>query len=233
MDNRESRERGSPGEMPPDAEAIRRSWQDSLQDYVDGTLDEKKALRLHLDAQRIEALQRDLDEMRELFSALDRTPRAEPGADFDQAVLEGLPYEFYASAPRRPQRVLIFADADASAVTRGLGYGQRLSIILLLLDLGVLAFGRTIVARPFVAVAAWLGGGVEALVDSTASWGFLHSVALATASGYSALQSFVSSTATGQASIWIPLTLVSIVVTTTLLARVRLHREQAEVGASR
>jgi hypothetical protein len=222
----------TPGPKGSDEEVVRHQRQAQLQDYVDGTLDDKVALRLHLDAQRIPDLQSDLDDFREFFGALDAAPRAEPGADFDRTVIESIPIEFYASAPRKPHRIMIFGDSEESVPMRSLGWIQRASIALLLADLCVVAFGRTPLATPFATVGRWIASGLHGLADFSRTTPVFDTVAASLATGYDAFHEFVSATATGQPSLMAPVILLALAASSTALRGVQRRRESFLAGTS-
>lgn len=136
---------------------------DLLQEYVDGTLDDKRALRLHLQAERDPALAAELAATRALFSALDGLERAEPSAAFDQAVLERVPLERYRSAPRRAPRALRIGDPSPTLAERTVRPFGRALLAGFAAWILVLVVGRTALQRV-------LDRGAESLAGRLAEW---------------------------------------------------------------
>lgn len=99
------------------------AWIDRVPAYVEGELDDKLALELVLVAEREPAVARALEQHRGFLSTLDRLGRAEPAPGFDDRILASVPYERYASAPRRAkvQLVLEGAPGVVGEAARGLG----------------------------------------------------------------------------------------------------------------
>jgi anti-sigma factor RsiW len=202
-----------------------------VQDYVDGTLDSKLALRMHLAAQRDPALQREIDETREMFQALQAVPPAQPSANFDRRVLRSVPLARYASAPRRSPRVLLLGDPTESTVMQALGWVQRLSSVWLGAYLLVAILGRTAVAEPVALLGRRLAEFFAQMADQSSGVGVLHAVAASLASGYDAFLHSFSRVATGQASFLWPATLISLAVLATVLRRVQ-HRKESPRAAA-
>lgn len=133
-----------------------------IQGYVDGTLEDKEALRMNLRAQADAALETRVDEMRGFFSALDAMPRDEPSAGFDAPILEKVPLERYRTAPRRRQPVIVIGDLAPSRLARTVQSMGKVSMAVgaaYLLTLGLIGV---------TALAVGGGLGVLALVAVTA-----------------------------------------------------------------
>lgn len=232
MDTRSSRGgRQRHVEPPADADAVRAQWQKHLQDYVDGTLDDELALRLHLDAQKIPALQADLDRMRALFSALDETPRAEPGPDFDRRVLEDLPYEFYASAPRRAPKVLLLGEENPTVLSRVLLWTQRTSLGLLALHLALWVLGGTPVLRPLASAGRWVGEGLRSFGSAEGGGNPMVGVVAFLSGIYDGVAASLGQMASGQGPLWLPSLALAVAVVSTAGLYLRFQRSRdAEPG---
>jgi hypothetical protein len=92
-----------------------------LQRYLDGDLPNREATQLFLDAERDAELARELATYRQLFGLLDRMQREEPSAKLDAQVLRAVPYQRYASAPRRALPVLALGARMPGFLVRTLG----------------------------------------------------------------------------------------------------------------
>ena len=231
MDTRSSRDgRQRHVEPPADAEAIRAQWQKHLQDYVDGTLDDELALRLHLDAQKIPALQEDLEQMRALFSALDETPRAEPDPDFDRRVLEDLPYEFYASAPRRAPRVLLLGEENPTVLSRILLWAQRVSLGLMGLHLVLWALGGTPLVRQLAIAGRWVGEGLRSFGSSGGDGNPMVGVVAFLSGIYDGAAGSLGQMAAGQTPLWVPSLALAVAAISTTGLYLRFQRRKVEPG---
>ena len=74
-----------------------------VQEYVDGTMPRRDAVRFYLLVQREPALAAEVELYRGIAAALAAEPRQEPSARLDDAaILRTIPYEHYRSAPQRP-----------------------------------------------------------------------------------------------------------------------------------
>lgn len=74
----------------------------NVQDYVDGTMPRREAMRFYLLVQRDAGLAAEVERYRAILQALDSEPREDPSARFaDATILASIPFEHYRSAPRR------------------------------------------------------------------------------------------------------------------------------------
>jgi anti-sigma factor RsiW len=166
---------------------LRAYWRARLQDYVDGTLPEKQALRLHLFVQEDPVLAAELAETRGLFRALDQIPRQIPGPDFDAEVLERVPHERYASSPRRPDRVLVLGE-ERPVLPVAVGRSLRRAAFTAVIAWGlVVAVSHSFLQRTVVLATSWLGEQLAALAARTESVPVLSSVVGLMHRGYDAL----------------------------------------------
>jgi hypothetical protein len=73
-----------------------------VQDYVDGTMSRRDAVRFYLLVQREPALAAEVEQFRAITAALSAEARAEPSARLnDAAILRSVPLEHYRNAPSR------------------------------------------------------------------------------------------------------------------------------------
>ena len=137
---------------------------DALVDaYVDGTLDDKQALRLHLRAQADPVVEERLRSTRAFFEALESMPRDEPGEEFDAAVLARVPLDRYASAPRRRPPVIVIGDLAPSRLARTVRSMGRLSIAVTAAYLLTLAVAGT-------QVGSVVASGADRVAATLQSW---------------------------------------------------------------
>ncbi len=143
---------------------------DALVDaYVDGTLDDKQALRLHLRAQADPAVEARLESTRAFFGALRSMPREEPGEGFDAAVLARVPLERYATAPRRRTPVIVIGDLAPSRLVRTLQSMGRLSIAGVAAYLLTLVVAGTQVGRAVSAAADRVSATLQSWASASES----------------------------------------------------------------
>ncbi len=148
-----------------------------LQEYLDGDLEGPAATRLLLDAQKDPKVSARLRLWRRLFTLLDETPREEPRPGFDARILEAVPYERYASGPRRvwPSLVLgahpsLWVETATRRLRSGMGAVFAAYLLFLVVSRSVLQSGASQLAR-------WLQQGLGAVADASASIPVLSAVA--------------------------------------------------------
>jgi anti-sigma factor RsiW len=162
--NARTHDQGSDGQMNRAQE-----FEPHVQDYVEGTLDAKQALRLHLRAQADPVIAEELARTRAFFAALDAMPREEPPVDFDARVLASVPFEYYRSAPQRPATVLVLGDLAPAAwwvALRRAGRGAMATAAAYVLALVVANSALRDLATSF---AASIDRMLDAAVQGTAS----------------------------------------------------------------
>lgn len=103
---------------------------DSLQEYLDGTLEKKLSLQLFLHLRDCEECQTEYDYLQGMFQLMDSLPDHPLPADFDKKVLASVNYEGYrAMESIRRERVPVFLEEAflplvvRSPVTRIGGFG--------------------------------------------------------------------------------------------------------------
>jgi anti-sigma factor RsiW len=93
-------------------------WLPFVDAYVDGTLNDKDALRLRLAAERSELLRAEINQTRSLHEALRAMPVEIPADGFETRILDSVPLARYASAPRRFPLVVALGELAPSFVQR-------------------------------------------------------------------------------------------------------------------
>lgn len=158
-----------------------------LQEYVDRTLEEKEALRLHLRAQADAGLAARLDATRSFFAALDGMERAEPSPSFDARILASLPLEHYRSAPRRSAPVLVLGDLAPSAWWVALRSAGRGAMAIAGAYLLTLVVANSALQSVISAAALRVDHALTAAAQRTDAAGPWSSLVGALARGYDAL----------------------------------------------
>lgn len=158
-----------------------------LQEYVDGTLEAKEALRLHLRTQADAGLAAELDATRSFFTALDGLPRAEPGPDFDARVLAAIPLEHYRSAPRRAPAVLVIGDLAPAMWWVALRRAGRGAVATAAAYLLVLVVANSALQSGISSLALTIDRALASAVERTASSDALSPLVSALARGYDAV----------------------------------------------
>lgn len=163
-----------------------------LQRYVDGELSGPDATKLFLAAQQDPDLQAEIEDYRALFAGLDDLPREEPAVDFDGFVLGRVPYDRYASAPRKQLPVLVFGKAlpsPLSRVLRSLGRGGAAVMAAYLL---FLVTSHSFLAEGVSALSLRLSGALDALSRSVSEIPLLSGLVGSLAWAYDAIASAVA-----------------------------------------
>ncbi len=137
-----------------------------LQRYLDGDLPGPEATRLFLAAEKDSVLAAELEAYRTLFRQLDELPREEPSEGFDQAVLAPLPYERYASAPRRVLPVLVFGKELPSPLSRFMRSLGRGGVALMAAYLLFLVVSRSALAQAASSLAHETSLALNSLAES-------------------------------------------------------------------
>ncbi len=113
---------------------------ESLQEYLDGTLEKKSSLQLFLHLRECSECQLEHDRLESMFQLLESLPDHDLPADFDEKVLASVNYGGYrAMESIRQERVPVFLEEEflpavvRSRVTRWAGLG--LSAVALALQL--------------------------------------------------------------------------------------------------
>ena len=84
---------------------------DSLQEYLDGTLEKSISLQLFLHLRDCEECQTEHDELQSMFQLMDSLPEVPLPADFDAKILASVNYEGYrAMESIRRERVPVFLE---------------------------------------------------------------------------------------------------------------------------
>lgn len=103
---------------------------DSLQEYLDGTLEKKISLQLFLHLRECEECQQEHDQLQSMFQLMDSLPDHELPVDFDEKILASVNYEGYrAMESIRRERVPVYLEeaflpaAIRSRATRFTGVG--------------------------------------------------------------------------------------------------------------
>lgn len=208
----------------------RRFHDEDLQAYVDGTLDEKRALRLHLRAQADADLGRQLEQTRALFAALDAMPVQEPSSGFDEAVLATVPLERYRSAPRRADRVLVIGDLAPSAWARALQRAGRGALAAAAAYVLVLVIGRSALQEGVSSLARAVDAGLADMASSVRSVPVLAELVGALGRGYDAVVSAgaaLSGLLGGEGTVLLVGTLLGVALLAALASRDRRFGEEA------
>lgn len=185
--------------QPPghgELEGQRAQYRALLQDYVDGTLDDKAALRLHLFAERDDVIASELAAMREFFAGLDAARTEEPSPGFDDRVLAAIPYEKYATAPRLPERVLVVGDDSVPLPVRLLAPLRHGLTAVAAGYVLFLAVSHSALRDGAVGLARWTGAGLSSLAARTQEVPVLSDVVGFVARTYDAGTSWLASVAT-------------------------------------
>lgn len=204
-----------------------------MQDYVEGTLEHKQALHLHLRSVSDPVLAAELDATRSFFAALDGLPRAEPSTDFDARVLASVPLGHYASAPRRALPVLVIGDLAPAAwwvALRRAGHGAIAAVAAYFL---VLVIANSTLQSGISKVAGSIDRALADAVERTASSAALSPLVGAVARGYDALTSAGAHVATAMGpalAVFVVGALLGMVALATLAAR---QRKQLGASSSR
>lgn len=140
-------------------------WQDRIQDYLDDRLPRREAVAFFLFAQEHPELQAELEAYREIVAALEASPRAEPSAGFDAAVLAKVPLDHYRNAPRLPRPVLVLGDLAPSAVFRAVRSLRRGAAAVAAAYVLALIVSHSFLAESAARVSTALGSGLGSLAD--------------------------------------------------------------------
>ena len=205
---------------------------ESIQAYVDGTLDEKSALRLHLRAQADPEVEVRLREAREFFAELDAMPRQEPSIGFDAAILASVPLERYRTAPRKRPAVLVLDDFAPSRLVRTLQSMGRMAVATTTAYVLTLVLAGTQVGRLVADGAAWVESALASTAANTESVPLVGSVVAGLGSVYRTAQDGVArvSEAIGVHGATMVLGVLLGVVVVALIAA---HRRREALGAGR
>jgi len=110
--------------------------QHGLQEYLDGTLDKKRSLRVFLHLRDCAICQEQHVLMQGLFELLDSLPSPMVPADFDDAILAAVPYAAYQEMePLRRERVPVYLEEHflpqfvRSRLTRWSGLGLTVTAV--------------------------------------------------------------------------------------------------------
>jgi hypothetical protein len=136
-------------------------WLPFVDAYVDGTLDDKTALRLGLAAEKSPELKAEIERARSFHAALASMPVEAPAGSFDERVLTSVPYQRYASAPRRSPIVVVLGELTPSPVQRAVQrLGGAVSAVAAAWLLAV-ALGSTAWQAHVAAAGARIGAGLQ------------------------------------------------------------------------
>jgi hypothetical protein len=160
---------------------------DRIQEYLDDTLPRREAVRFFLQVQKDPRLKAELESYREIYSALDTTPKAAPAPGFDARVLTHVPIERYRSAPRHAERVLVIGDVGPSLGQRLVHPLRRGMTAVVAAYVLFLVVSHSFLAQSAADLAARLGGSLESLAARTQQVPVLSGVAKATLRVYDAI----------------------------------------------
>jgi anti-sigma factor RsiW len=161
-------------------------WLPYLDAYVDGTLDDKEALRLAVAAEQSPELKAEIERVRGFHAALSVMPVSEPGSEFDHRVLESVPLDRYAAAPRRRPLVVALGEWAPSPVQRlAERLGSALSAAALAWVLAV-ALGSTAWQAQVSAAGGWIGGQLQSWSAAAAGTAVVGPVARILSAAYDA-----------------------------------------------
>ena len=142
-------------------------WLPFVDAFVDGTLDEKTALRLGLAAEKSPELRAEIDRARAFHAALSSIPVEAPSGTFDERILASVPYQRYASAPRRSPIVVALGELTPSPVQRLVHrLGGALSAVAAAWLLAV-ALGSTAWQAQVAAAGTRVGAGLQGWASAT------------------------------------------------------------------
>lgn len=129
----------------------------SLQEYLDGTLEKTISLQLFLHLRDCDDCQTEHDQMQSMFQLLDNLPELEVPAGFDEKILASVNYEGYrAMEDIRRERVPVFLEeaflpaALRSKVTRFGGFGVSALALVAQFTLGGSSYLPLVVAAGLV-----------------------------------------------------------------------------------
>jgi anti-sigma factor RsiW len=137
-------------------------WLPYIDAYVDGTLEDKDALRLTVAAEQSAELRTAIEGARGFHAALSAMPVESPAPGFDSRVLESVPLSRYASAPRRRPLFVALGEWAPSPVQRFMErLGSALSAVAAAWVLA-LALGSTAWQAQVSSAGAWIGSQLQA-----------------------------------------------------------------------
>jgi hypothetical protein len=161
-------------------------WLARVDEYVDGTLGDKDALRLRLAAEKSDELREEIAQLREFHAALGAMAVESPGPGFEAPILESVPLDRYASAPRRNPIVVAlgeWAPSPLQRVAHRLGKGLSALAAAWILALIV---SSTALQGPISGASLRLGEQLRAWADASAGNSVLHPVARLFSAAYDA-----------------------------------------------
>ena len=161
-------------------------WIPFVDAYVDGTLDDKDALRLRLAAERSELLQAEISRTRSFHGALLAMPVEVPATGFETRILDSVPLARYASAPRRSPIVVALGELAPTFVQRlVVRLGQGLSALAVAWVMA-LVVGSTALQGQISAGAAALGMRLQLWAESSSGSPGLAQLAAGISASYDA-----------------------------------------------
>ena len=163
-----------------------------LQRYLDGDLSNHETTRIFLQSEKDPELARELAEYRQLFTLLDEDPRDEPSAAMDARVLQAVPYERYASAPRRALPVLILGSKMPAFLVRSLGLFRSGVVALTAAYSLFLLVSHSFLQRTVGGAALALRDALDGWAQNTVHVPVVSRVVSFVASAYDASINFVS-----------------------------------------
>ena len=161
-------------------------WLPYIDAYVDGTLDDKDALRLTVAAEKSDELQAAIERARGFHGALSAMPVDAPGPAFEERVLKSIPLDRYASAPRRRAIAVVLGEWAPSPVQRFVErLGGALSAVAVAWVLAV-ALGSTALQAQASSAGAWIGSQLQVWSQAADGTAVLGPVARIVSGAYDA-----------------------------------------------
>ncbi|RKZ17708.1 hypothetical protein DRQ53_02650 [bacterium] len=161
-------------------------WLPYVDAFADGSLAEKDAVRLRVAAGKSPDLAAAIERASSFHSALAAMPVAEPGVDFATRIMESIPLQRYASAPRRAPVVVALGEMAPDFLQRlVVRLGAGLSA-LAVAWLAVLAVGSTALRGQISVAATDLGLNLQLWAETSASTPVIAPLARGLSAAYDA-----------------------------------------------
>lgn len=161
-------------------------WLPYIDAYVDGTLDDKDALRLTVAAEKSAELRAAIEQARGFHGALSAMPVEAPARGFEDRVMQSIPLERYANAPRRRAIAVVLGEWAPSPVQRFVErLGGALSAVAAAWVLAV-ALGSTAWQSQVSSAGAWIGAQLQAWSQAAEGTAVLGPVARILSGAYDA-----------------------------------------------
>jgi anti-sigma factor RsiW len=161
-------------------------WLPYIDSYVDGTLDDKDALRLTVAAEKSAELRAEVERARGFHAALSAMPVEAPAGDFETRVLQSVPLDRYATAPRRRSIAVALGEWAPSPVQRLVErLGGAVSAVAAAWVLAV-SLGSTAWQGQVSSAGAWISSQLQAWSQASEGIAVLGPVARMMSGAYDA-----------------------------------------------